>query len=203
MTDRVGYIMVGMEILLTVGIGAGLASVAGVRAFLPLALVAIFSLSGFFALPGAAEPFADWPVIGGLLGLTVLEGVLDKVKKIERGLNLTLIPFRAASGAALFAAAMGAGPDAEAVPGLVAGGLIAGAIASLKVSLRPPARIEASGVSAAFLSVSEDVVSLLGGAIGILIPFVPMFLVGFLLFFYFRVRKRRGRKYGGLRILGD
>jgi len=27
--------------------------------------------------------------------------------------------------------------------------------------------------------------------------------VGFLLFFYHRVRMRRGRKYGGLRILSD
>jgi hypothetical protein len=27
--------------------------------------------------------------------------------------------------------------------------------------------------------------------------------VAFMLFFYYRVRKRRGRKYGGLRILGD
>jgi hypothetical protein len=27
--------------------------------------------------------------------------------------------------------------------------------------------------------------------------------VAFLLYFYFRVRRRRGRKYGGLRILGD
>jgi hypothetical protein len=28
-------------------------------------------------------------------------------------------------------------------------------------------------------------------------------LVAFLLYFYYRVRRRRGRKYGGLRILGD
>jgi hypothetical protein len=36
-----------------------------------------------------------------------------------------------------------------------------------------------------------------------LIPLVPLFVVGFLIFFYFRIRMRRGRKYGGLRILGD
>ncbi|MBA3791595.1 MAG: hypothetical protein H0X23_10200 [Rubrobacter sp.] len=45
--------------------------------------------------------------------------------------------------------------------------------------------------------------ALVGGILGILVSLVPLFLVGFLLFFYFRVRKRRGRKYGGLRILGD
>jgi hypothetical protein len=37
----------------------------------------------------------------------------------------------------------------------------------------------------------------------VLMPFLPLAFVGFLLFFFFRVRRRRGRKYGGLRILGD
>jgi hypothetical protein len=32
---------------------------------------------------------------------------------------------------------------------------------------------------------------------------VSVLLVAFLLFFYYRVRRRRGRKFGGLRILGD
>jgi uncharacterized membrane protein len=47
------------------------------------------------------------------------------------------------------------------------------------------------------------VVAILGGVIGLFLPFLPLVLVGFLLFFFNRIRKRRGRKYGGLRILGD
>jgi flagellar biogenesis protein FliO len=35
------------------------------------------------------------------------------------------------------------------------------------------------------------------------LPFVPLLLVVFLIFFFNRIKKRRGRKYGGLRILGD
>jgi hypothetical protein len=35
------------------------------------------------------------------------------------------------------------------------------------------------------------------------VPYVPVLLVAFLLFFFNRIRKRRGRKFGGLRILGD
>jgi len=192
-----------MEILLAVGIGVGLASVAGVRAFLPLTLASVLFLLGLFALPGAVESFVGWPAIGGLFGLAILELILDKVKALDRGLNAALVPVRAASGAVLFSAAMGAGPSAEAVPWLVSGALIAGIVAFLKVFLRPPAKVEASGVSARFLSGAEDVVALVGGILGILVSLVPLFLVGFLLFFYFRVRKRRGRKYGGLRILGD
>lgn len=99
------------------GIGVGLASVAGLRTFLPFAIVAVCSLLGFFALPGAVETFVEWPVIGGLLGLAVLESILDKVKAAERGLNVALVPFRAASGGVLFSAVMGTGASAEAVPG--------------------------------------------------------------------------------------
>ena len=201
--EPLGLYNVDMEILLTIGIGVGLASVAGARAFLPLALVALFSLLGLFALPEVVEPLIGWPVAGGLFGLAILEGVLDKVKAVERGLNAALVPIRIASGALLFSSAMGAGPNVETIPWLVSGGLIAGIIAVLKVLLRPPARVESSGVSTRFLSAVEDLVALVGGAVGALIPVVPLFVVGFLLFFYARVRKRRGRKYGGLRILGD
>jgi hypothetical protein len=73
----------------------------------------------------------------------------------------------------------------------------------LKVLLRPTSSTEAAGVSTAFLSAIEDVVAILGGVIGLFLPFLPLVLVGFLLFFFNRIRKRRGRKYGGLRILGD
>ncbi len=192
-----------MEQLAMIGIGVGLASVAGVRAFLPLALAAAFFVFGVFVLTGMTESLMGWPVVAGLFGLAVLEGILDKIKALDRGLNWAMAPVRAASGAVLFSLAMEVGPTVEAVPWLVAGALISGIVALLKVFLRPPAKIEASGVSTRFLSFVEDVVAFVAGAVGILIPFVPVIVVGFLLFFYFRVRKRRGRKYGGLRILGD
>jgi hypothetical protein len=46
-------------------------------------------------------------------------------------------------------------------------------------------------------------VAVFGGVVGFFLPLVPLLFVGFLLFFFNRIRKRRGRKYGGLRILGD
>ena len=88
-------------------------------------------------------------------------------------------------------------------PYLVAGAVIAGAVAILKVVLRPPARAASSGVSTSFLSFIEDAVGLVGGVLALFVPFLPVLLVAFLLFFYARIRKRRGRKFGGLRILGD
>ena len=112
-----------------------------------------------------------------------------------------MVPIRAASGALLFGLASGVAADA--VPWLVAGGIVAGVVAVLKVLLRPPARDASSGVSTSFLSLIEDAVALVGGILALFVPLLPVLLVAFLLFFYARIRKRRGRKFGGLRILGD
>ncbi len=192
-----------METLLAVGIGIGLASVAGVRAFLPLALVGIFARLGLFELPSPFGFIDDWAAIGAFLVLALLETGLDKVPSLARILNLVQTPLRIAAGAVLFALALQEGLNVGAVPELVAGGLIAGAVAVLKHVLRPPADASSAGVSSSFLSVFEDAVALVGGIIAVLVPLLPLALVAFLLYFFFRIRRRRGKKFGGLRILGD
>ena len=191
-----------MDIVL-LGIGVGLASVAGLRAFLPLALAALFAALGLFEL---ALPFAGdgwWPVFGGLAALSVLEAVLDKIGSLERVFNIAMVPVRALAGGMLFAAGGGFEAGAGSVPWLIVGAVIAGVVAVFKVLLRPPARDASSGVSTSFLSLIEDVAGLVGGALALFVPYLPAVLVAFLLFFYARIRKRRGRKFGGLRILGD
>jgi hypothetical protein len=113
---------------------------------------------------------------------------------------------RIASGAVLFSAVFGTGLGVGALPELAIGAAIAGVVAISKIVFRPSAKTvgaSAAGVSTSFLSLFEDAVALLGGAIAVFVPLVPLALVAFLLFFFFRVRRRRGRKYGGLRILRD
>ena len=192
-----------METLLAIGIGIGLASVAGVRAFLPLALVGIFARLGLFELPSPFGFIDDLAAIGAFLVLALLETGLDKVPSLARILNLVQTPLRIVAGAVLFALALQEGLNVGAVPELVAGGLIAGAVAVLKHVLRPPADASSAGVSSSFLSTFEDAVALVGGIIAVLVPLLPLALVAFLLYFFFRIRRRRGKKFGGLRILGD
>lgn len=191
-----------MESALVIGLGIGLASVAGVRAFLPLALAALFSVLGLFDFSVPFIALDEWALVAVLGALAVLEVVLDKVRGLERYFNYAMIPVRAASGAVLFAATQGLGLVAEAAPWLVAGAVVAGMVAVLKVVLRP-ASGGSAGVSGGFLSLVEDAVALVGGLVGMFVPVVPLLLVAFLLFFFHRIRRRRGRKFGGLRILGD
>ncbi len=196
-----------METLLAAGTGVGLSSVAGVRAYLPLALVGLFARLGLFDLPTPFDLLSGWFVIGALLVLALVETSLDKVPALDTVLDVVQTPLRIVAGAVLFAAAFQAGvpPDgfAELVPEAVAGGGIAAVVAVLKIILRPSANVASAGVSAPFLSIFEDVVAVVGGVLAVLVPLVPLLFVAFLLFFFYRVRKRRGRKFGGLRILGD
>ena len=181
----------------------GLASIAGVRAYLPLVLVGLFARLGLFTLPAPFNLLDDWLVIGALAVLALLESGLDKIPALDPILDYVQTPLRIVAGAILFAVALQEGIGAEAIPELAVGAGIAGLVAVLKVILRPAANAASVGVSVSFLSLFEDAVALLGGVIAVLVPLVPLALVAFLLFFFFRVRRRRGRKYGGLRILGD
>jgi hypothetical protein len=197
--------MLDVETLTWFGLGAGLASVAGVRAFVPLALYVLFAQMGFIVPPDLLGLPADWTVVGVLSALAVVEILLDKVRVLDPGFGYAMVVVRALAGAVLFETMFEpeALLDGRAVPGLVLGGGIAAFIAVLTVLLRPSSSTESAGVSTAFLSAIEDVVAILGGLIGLFLPYLPLVLVGFLLFFFNRIRKRRGRKYGGLRILGD
>lgn len=192
-----------METLLAIGIGIGLAAIAGVRAYLPLAIVGLFARFGFFELPAPFGFIDDWAAIGAFVVLALLETGLDKVPSLARIVNIIQTPLRIAAGAVLFALALQEGLDAGAIPELVAGGVIAGVVAVLKYLWRPTSDASSAGVSTSFLSTFEDVVALVGGIIAVLVPLLPLALVAFLLYFFFRIRRRRGKKFGGLRILGD
>ena len=192
-----------MDTVLAIGIGVGLASIAGVRAFVPLVFALLVARLGYFDPSAAFQNVAGLEtlrVIGPFLALALGEILLDKIKKVERVLNLFMTPVRAISGALLAAAVA---PDASFVLFGIVGAVVAGAVAGLKVVLRPPARNASSGVSTSFLSLIEDIIGLIGGAIALFVPYLSVLLVAFLLFFFSRIRKRRGRKFGGLRILGD
>lgn len=194
-----------METMVWFGLGVGLASVAGVRAFVPLALYVLFAELGFIVPPDLLGLPADWTLLGVFSGLAVVEVVLEKVRALDPGFGYAMVLVRALAGAALFETMYQPGslPGGGAVPGLVIGGGIAALVAVLKVLSRPVSDGGSAGVSTTFLSAIEDVVAILGGIIGLFLPYLPLVLVGFLLFFFNRIRRRRGRKYGGLRILGD
>src|SRR5829696_7456324 len=123
--------MLAVESLFLAGLGVGLASIAGVRAFVPLALFSLFARLGFIVEPDILGLQIGWTVVLVLWALAVVEIMLDKVRALDPAFGYVMIPIRMVAGAVLFAAVYEPGAlfDAGAVPGFVAGGAIAGLVA--------------------------------------------------------------------------
>ena len=135
--------MLDVESLILAGLGVGLASVAGVRAVMPLALFALFARLGFIGEPDILGLQSGWTVVLVLSALAGVEIVLDKVRALDPAFGYVMIPVRIVAGAVLFATMYEPGVllDAGAVPGLVAGGAIVGLVAVLAITLRPSSRV--------------------------------------------------------------
>ena len=183
--------------------GAGLAALSGVRAFLPVAFLALYSRLAFFSAPILADtPFAfldkTW-VIALLFALAIVELATDKIPAIASLHRQIMQPLRIALGGLVFAAAMA--PDgwiSMTVCGIV-GLLIAGLAEHAVHSMRPETQMETTPF--VLLSIYADVLVLVGTLLFVLVPLIGALFACFMFLFVFRLRQRRNRKHKGLRIL--
>jgi uncharacterized membrane protein len=183
--------------------GAGLAALSGVRAFLPVAFLALYSRLEFFSAPVLdSTPFAflekTW-VVALLFALAIVELVTDKIPALASLHRQITQPIKIALGGLVFAAAMA--PDgwiSMTVCG-IAGLIIAGLAEHAIHSIRPETRIETTPF--VLLSFYADVLVLVGTLIFVLVPLVGALFACFSFLFFYRVQQRRNRKHKGLRIL--
>ena len=183
--------------------GAGLAALSGVRAFLPVAFLALYSRLAFAsasALQGTAFAFLEktW-VIALLFALAVIELATDKMPALERTHRQVMRPLSIVFGGVVFAAVMA--PDgwiAMTVCGIL-GLVIAGLAEHATHSMRPEAGLETAPF--VLLSIYADLLVLVGTLLFVLVPLVGALFACFLFLFVYRLQQRRGRKHKGLRIL--
>jgi hypothetical protein len=183
--------------------GAGLAALSGVRAFLPVAFLALYSRVAFFSAPVlGATPFAflekTW-VIALLFALAIVELATDKIPAIASLHRHIMRPLSIALGGLVFAAAMA--PDgwiSMTVCGIV-GLLIAGLAEHATHSMRPEGPMETAPF--VLLSIYADVLVLVGTLLFVLVPLIGALFACFMFLFVYRLRRRRNRKHKGLRIL--
>jgi hypothetical protein len=183
--------------------GAGLAVLSGVRAFLPIAFVALYSRLEFASAPvldSTAFGFLNelW-CISLLLGLAVVELALDKIMVNSKLLARIMQPIRALLGGMVFAAVLSPeGWIASAVAGV-----LGVAIAGLTDHVRRQSRSGMTTDTAAVVLVSiyEDIAVLVGTLLFVLVPLIGALLACLLGLFFYRVQRRSRRKHKGLRIL--
>lgn len=183
--------------------GAGLAVLTGVRAFLPVAFLALYSRLEFASAPvfeGTAFAFLEktWG-IALLLSLAVIELAVDKIFINAALLAQIMQPIKIVLGGMVFAAAMAPEGWIASVVGGVLGLVIAGLTDYVRRATRSGITKDTTAV--VLVSIYEDVAVLVGTLLFVLIPLVGALLAFFVGLLLYRVQVRRRRKHKGLRIL--
>lgn len=183
--------------------GAGLAVLTGVRAFLPIAFLALYSRLEFASAPVLdGTPFAflenTW-VIALFFVLAVIELAVDKVPSLYPTRDEIMRPIKTVLGGVVFAAAMAPDGWIAMVVSAVLGLVIAGLADRLRRVTRAYDTREPGPL--VLMSVYEDVAVLVGTLLFVLVPLIGALLAFFLFLLTYRVQQRDKRKHKGLRIL--
>lgn len=176
------------------GIGAafGLATSAGLNAYIPLLIVAL--VARFTDLIHLAEPYdllTSWWVIGALAVLLVIEMLVDKVPAVDSINDVVQTFVRPAAGAVLFAANAGVINDLSPVLALLAGVLLAGTVHTTKAAARPIVTASTAGTGNWLVSLLEDVAATFMSLLSIILPILMLFASILLIALGIRFWRRR------------
>ena len=199
-----------MHLLLYIGLGAGFATAAGLRLFLPLLVAGGFGAGSILGVTFAHTDFSFlqsgwWLVVvtGALVASYVIQMRLGS-EAVESGpIGAAIAGLGIGAGALLFAGTLDAHHDAWWA-GLLAGivcAMLAGA-ASRPITTRTRARLPDKAAKDA-LTLYLDGLALVVAALSALLH--PLGYVAVVLFAWLLVasRRRAGEKFAGLRILRD
>lgn len=176
----------------------GLAGSAGLNAYIPLLLVALaarFPLND--PLLNLMEPYnvmGSWWAIGIISVLLVIEMLVDKVPAIDTVNDVIQTFVRPAAGAVLFAANANIVNDVHPVLALGAGLIVAGSVHAVKGVARPVVTATTAGTGNWLVSLVEDIVAFFTSILAIFLPVLGMLLLVVLLFYGFRLYRRRKQR---------
>lgn len=186
--------------------GSGLAASAGLNAYIPLLTMGLLArYTDLMQLPAGWQWLGNGWVMAILALLLAVEFVADKVPVVDHVNDVVQTFVRPTAGGLAF----GAGSSSETVtvsdPGqffssnqwvpIAAGVLIALGVHGVKAAARPVINATTAGFGAPVASTAEDATSVIVSVAAILLPvLVLVFLVGFVLFVPWVLRRRRERK---------
>ena len=191
-----------MDGLMSVFSAFGLATAAGLNAYLPLLIVALLArFTDLITLTSPWDTMESWWVIGVLAVLLVVEFLVDKVPAIDTLNDIVHTFIRPTAGAILFAASAGVIVDTSPVLALICGLLIAGGVHAAKATIRPVVTGTTGGVLNPMVSTLEDVISFVVTILAILVPILALLLLVALIVWFIRwwTRRRKQRASSDLR----
>jgi len=170
--------------------GLGLATPAGLNAYLPLLIAALVDrLSTQIELD---RPFdflsSTWGIVI-LTALVTVEVVVDKIPGIDHLNDLIQSVVRPASGAFLMMAANSDGGGLNPVGAMVIGLVVAGCVHAVKAISRPVVTVTTGGLGNPLVSLAEDGVAILTAVTAVLLPLaVPFFIAVIVILLLFGLR---------------
>ena len=168
----------GAELALHVATGIGLASCAGLRAFLPLLAVGLAGRFDFVTLSAAYAWLESWPALAVFGAAVVAELVGDKIPLVDNVLDTLQTFVKPCAGALLMASVVADwSPLYLTVVWIIMGGAMAGAVHVTKAKLRLVSTATTAGFGNPALSLTEDVGALAGTAVSIVAPVLVVVLV--------------------------
>lgn len=185
-----------MTALAGISTSFGLASAAGLNAYLPLLIVALTArFTDLIELQPPYDALTSWPVIGLLVVLLTIEIFVDKVPAVDSVNDVIQTFVRPLAGAVLFAANSNVISNMHPVLALACGLLLAGGVHAAKATARPVVTASSGGLLNPLVSLGEDVLSAVTTVLAILVPIVVAFFVlgCFGVFGWWYVRRRRDR----------
>lgn len=189
-----------LQAIANIGTAFGLASSAGLNAYIPLLIVAIaarFPLdSPFLALAEPYDILGSWWAIGILSVLLIIEMTVDKIPAVDTINDIIHTLVRPAAGAILFAANSNVISEIHPALALTAGLLVAGGVHAAKGTTRPLVTTTTGGTGNWFVSLLEDIAAVFLSLVAILLPIIAGFLtIGLLIFVLLLYQRYRQRKH--------
>ena len=174
----------------------GLATAAGLNAYVPLLVVAL--LAKFTNLIVLEEPYNlltnEWVIIVLLILLTI-EFFADKVPAVDSANDVIQTVVRPVAGAILFAATSNVIGDIHPVLALICGLIVAGGVHATKATVRPVVTATTAGTMNPVISLTEDIGALIIALLAALVPalFIVVGTIVGLVFLWWLVRRQRRR----------
>jgi uncharacterized membrane protein len=161
----------GGIVLIHVSMGIGLAACAGLRAFLPLFVVALAGKLEFVPLSDSFAWMASWPALIVFGAAVVAEVLSDKFPIVDNLLDSVQVFVKPIAGALVAATVVEDwAPLYVTVVAIIGGGLAAGLVHVAKAKVRLLSSATTAGLGNPVLSVSEDVGALAGSVVSLVVP---------------------------------
>ena len=185
--------------------GLGLATSAGLNAYIPLLAVGLLSrYTDLIALPSSWDWLGNGWTLAILAVLLAIETVADKIPVLDHANDVVQTLVRPTAGGLVFGAASGAQTATVRDPGtffaghtwvpVVAGVVISLTVHGMKATARPVINASTVGFGAPVASTIEDIVSVTLSVVAIVLPLLVLVLLAAIIGGFWWLRRRRTRR---------